>query len=458
MSALGLCVRRGLTLSIVAAAFGGAPSALKAKPPPRSASLATPQSLVVPRPWRDVRQTGPPGKWLQFTLPGTGSYGPYRDGIVAGSDGNIWISDEQNNELLRTAMDGTTSAFPFPVDPSGRYFYPGVIVVGPGARLYVGGTLYGGRSSFVGAVASMTASGGVSYYPSPSGDLYGGDSSRGGILANSGEIWFTEQAHVAELTTGGLVTEYAYPTGLTTNISGITRGADGHLWFVEFDGAKGISKVANVDPTTGKIIDFDMPACHTFLAGPVAGSDGNVYIGCRTTYGFGILVGASPSGAQQVIQTGDASLFPETSGPNGTILGTSVSFHGATNVFTFDPIVGAFTTLLSPKKYRPGFAVTLGPDGNIWVADMQRAVDVRLLNALSVSPAHVALLPGASGTLRATYSGASRLKAASGDPSIVRVLRSGVKEWTVSAFSRGRTTVTVQDEIQNSFVVPITVR
>ena len=93
------------------------------------------------------------------------------------------------------------------------------------------------------------------------------------------------------------------------------------------------------------------------------------------------------------------------------------------------------------------------------MVDGGQSVNIYLRNRLDVRPLHLTLSPNDNAVLRASYRGELSLSATSANPSIATVgPAKTLNDFVVTAVAKGKTTVTVQDSIGNSFVIPVTVR
>src|SRR5262249_58877280 len=94
----------------------------------------------------------------------------------------------------------------------------------------------------------------------------------------AGNLWFTEAHSIGRTTTAGVVTEFAAPPG--ADLTGITSGADGNLWFMD----TGNQKVGRITPQ-GAITEITIPPSTslktfdpvTLFHDITTGPDGNVW-------------------------------------------------------------------------------------------------------------------------------------------------------------------------------------
>jgi virginiamycin B lyase len=153
------------------------------------------------------------GSLHEHTLP----KGTRPRGVVAGLDGNLWVSDRERNAIFYVQSE---------------FFVEHKI---PTAQA---------------GIAEMTIDG-------------------------DGNLWFTEQdgGKIGRLIPGGFITEFAL-SGAASRPTGITLGPDDNIWFTD----PGKNTIGRIDPTTTAIAEFAIPSApggepHHLTAG----SDGNLW-------------------------------------------------------------------------------------------------------------------------------------------------------------------------------------
>ena len=135
--------------------------------------------------------------------------------ITAGPDGNLWISDDYDNQLIRMTPEG---AFKLISAPS-----PYAVTRG------LDGNVWFASLSSPNTVGYVTPGGRVTTY---SNGISGGPLD---ITAGpDGAFWFTEyKGKIGRITTGGVVTEYSMGISQGAHPTSIVTGPDGNLWFTE---------------------------------------------------------------------------------------------------------------------------------------------------------------------------------------------------------------------------------
>jgi virginiamycin B lyase len=165
-------------------------------------------------------------------------------------------------------------------------------------------------------------------------------------------VWFTEQGapRIGEITTAGLITEYAIPSGV--NAADIAPGAAGTVWFTEYT-----STIGKINTTTGHISEFPNPGSQGPITGIVKGSDGNMWFADQTRASIGKI---TPTGTIT-----EYSLYPNypgdiAAGPDGNLWFTEVLGSGSVGRITTSGIITEYPVNIYT------FAIAAGPDGNLY--------------------------------------------------------------------------------------------
>jgi virginiamycin B lyase len=202
--------------------------------------------------------------------------------ITAGSDGNMWLTSENDtastSAIVRMTPIGQTTVFPT---------YPGSAIIGlaPGPDGNMWFTSFGGTAADPPGIGVLTPAGLVT-------DFSNGLSPGANDLLNSivagpdGNLWFSagsgesiapQRPEIGRITPTGQITEFR--SGLSTKAipEQIVAGPDGDLWFVD---AGEPGEVGRVTPA-GQITEFDVggpSGVGIDVGGVAAGSDGNVWL------------------------------------------------------------------------------------------------------------------------------------------------------------------------------------
>ncbi len=152
--------------------------------------------------------------------------------MTTGPDGNLWMTDFYNEQILRMTLNGHFKGFPLQ-----GFVAPVSITSGPDGALWF--TEYGavGRITTAGKITTYTASGGLQ-------DITAGP---------DGALWFTEMqaGKIGRITRHGKITEYSNGISYGSQPYSIATGPDGALWFTEAAGAR-IGRIT----TNGKVTEY----------------------------------------------------------------------------------------------------------------------------------------------------------------------------------------------------------
>lgn len=293
--------------------------------------------------------------------------------VAAGSDGNVWFTENGGGAVGRIAPSGTITDFATPTHNS----QPRGITAGPGGNLWFteSGPDKIGRVTPTGVITEFSVNSGLG---SPIGITEGSD----------GNLWFTESGGsgaIERITPTGVVTQFT--TGLTPNSAPwyIANGPDGDVWFTE---KVNPGRIGKLDPSTGAIAEYSL-AASGLPWGITRGPDGNVWF---TVGGGGSAIGRiTPSGAITEYSAGLTQGFPVgiTSGPDGNLYFTEKTGSGAVGRITPSGAITEYTSGLTANSTPQG--IVSGADGNIWFAE-------------TASPGRLARL-GIAGTGGSTSSG-----------------------------------------------------
>src|SRR4051794_41116909 len=172
--------------------------------------------------------------------------------VVAGPDGNVWVTEVIKKKIIRVTPKGEITEFPVP--GTGVGVLQG-IAAGPDGNLWF-------TSREENTVRRMTTKGEFTgTFPIPSKaakpDKFNAGSWPRGIAAGpDGNVWFAEMAahKIGRITPDGTITEYAVPTA-GGGPYGVVTGADKMIWFTESTAGK----IGRLDPATGTITEFPLP-------------------------------------------------------------------------------------------------------------------------------------------------------------------------------------------------------
>jgi streptogramin lyase len=237
--------------------------------------------------------------------------------ITTGPDGNIWFTGDFPSVVVRMTSSGQTTSF----------------TVGP-AVVGLGGITTG-----------------------PDGNLWFGET-MDYVIPTTQVI--TAIGQIGQITPMGVLTEFPTTAAYRSGATAITTGADGNLWFVEYDAAK-IGRIS----TKGAFMDFPIltPAA---LNDITAGPDGNLWF---TTANTNQVSRMTPQGVVTDFSTPSQTpgSYNITAGPDGNLWFTEYSTDKIGRIMR----TGTVTEFSLPTTHAGAWGIAAGPDGNIWFTEQQ---------------------------------------------------------------------------------------
>jgi virginiamycin B lyase len=286
----------------------------------------------------------------EFAMPAGTTVGPNNE-LVAGPDGNIWITTEQNNKIVRMAPDGTAVAF----TP------PGMNHVITGITVGLNGLLFGAQGDRFIVIdpanpnaASQNAIGG----------LNGANAITTGL---DGRIWLAATSGGGDLVEIDPATPSSHTEhfGVTiNNPHGMATGSDGLLWVADSDNVRSFTATAVPTET-----DYNVGGITQDIA---AGPNGQAaFVNPQSNpHSLGLI---TPPASPQIIPL-------TTSDPDGVVFGADGAYWVA-RASTDDLVrlttdgqvsmLGGFSDSgnVGPRK------ITTGPADTLWVTlDTQEKV------------------------------------------------------------------------------------
>jgi streptogramin lyase len=250
----------------------------------------------------------------QFAL-GAGSS---PQGIVAGADGNLWVAEFVARKIAKVTPAGGVTHYPIVGTTTDQ---PLRIAAGPDGNVWFtefGASNLIGRMLPNGTLTEFVAGGGVR-------DIAAGP---------DGHMWFTSGNTIRRISTSGAL-QPAFSAGISpgANPNSITLGPDGNMWFTE------TTAIGRITPA-GTVTEFPLAPNDDPSAKIAAGPDGNVWFtqfnddrvgritpdGTITLYTQGITANGSPSGL--------------ATGPDGRIWFTQFNGHRL-GIVTLEPPTAA---------------------------------------------------------------------------------------------------------------------
>ena len=359
-------------------------------------------------------------------------------GIAVGPDKQIWVTGQDTEAVYRvTVKTGHISA----AAPLG--FQAGPIVAGSDGNMWTCGS-----TGQVGGLARITPTLSVTTYAAPA-------LCAGITVGPDGATWFTSISDCAleRAASDGVITEIASPF-CPSNPHEILTGSDGSLWFTE-RGAGGVPVgIVRFDPSTRGFTEF---RTDKMVVGLALGSDGNLY-GCWNPEknAGGQLAQISPAG--NVVTFSLRTKCRGSTQPTNRlrdIYYTTTSGNGARwNIHGHGDVAYG----QSPSR-NVSIAMTVGPDDNIWNADVLNSVEIFVNRVLTVDPSAATIQLGSSQNFSISETGCKcNWTARSSDPAIASASTVSNGVFTVTALAQGSATITVADPKMNAFRVAITAR
>jgi len=291
--------------------------------------------------------------------------------ITLGPDGNVWFTDPTAvlpGQIGKVTPAGQVTIYPC-ADPSGSEGYPNQIASADG-DLWIDCKT---------RIARATTSGVIQFYPVP--NLVGnGSHELSGITAGpGGNVWFAINDNANITPAVGYITPLGvfsnvFPTGAGASPANITEGPDGNLWFT-YQSGDGIGKVTPMGAFTPYTFQNNSPTLDRHLYGIAAGPDGDVWFVETVT-----INGAGELEIGRITPSGTITEYPLTSSPNGLDSGGGLTTGSDGDIYlTENGQVGqvilsssgqpSFNQLQNPNggslAIRPE-GITAGPAGSIW--------------------------------------------------------------------------------------------
>jgi virginiamycin B lyase len=182
------------------------------------------------------------------------------DGIVEGTDGNLFFTEFSDNRIGIYKPDGLVTSLGTP-SPTGG---PDTILLGPDSNVWFS-EIKANRlvrinySDF--GMSEMTIPCAISST----------------VVADAHALWFAEECasgeYIARMTPAGSISQYLVGTGSSRQIYTLAVGSDGNIWFTEYTG----NKIGRFNTSTSSFTEFSIPTASSRSSGIVSGPDGNVW-------------------------------------------------------------------------------------------------------------------------------------------------------------------------------------
>jgi streptogramin lyase len=323
---------------------------------------------------------------------------PFR--IGAGTDGNLWFSDQGvgAKAIGQITTGGVIHEFGLPAAS-----VPRQIRVGADGNIWFTDT-----NPAAPGIGRVNADGTITFFP-----LELGSNPNALALGADGSLWFTDKGKNPTLTTlpaigriapDGTITKYRTGLNAGSSPNGISPAGGGFLWFTDQGTPKAIGRVQTSGVNAGAIDEFTAglgpnanPAAITTAAdGTLWFTDQSTVVASRaigrvtqdgaiTESSAGLLAGGQPI---EVTPGADGALwFSDQASPAGA-LGQIIE-SGATWTIINHPL---------PSGTVPG-GIRTGPDGNLWFLDNHIGAQKIGQFGVGAPPASIAVAIGGSGNL-----------------------------------------------------------
>ena len=296
------------------------------------------------------------GTITEFPLPGDAGNAPAE--ITTGPDGNLWFTWSFTPAFAngigipgaafgRMTPTGLVNEFELPTPAS----EPLSIVAGPDGNLWI-------TEFQAGKIARVSlGDGGITEFAIASM----GRQPNGIASDPDGTLWFTDRSSnaIGRISTADThAVEFTIPTP-KSQPTGIAMGPDGNLWFVEQEGLN-VGRIS----TDGGIQEFPVPTPAGYEGSIAAGPDGNLWF---TEYAHGKIgrLGTDGGIGEFLIPIPDSSPVAVAAGPDGAMWMTD----GMTNNIIRVTTAGVFTAYPIPTPNAGATGITPGPDGNVWFTE-----------------------------------------------------------------------------------------
>ena len=168
------------------------------------------------------------------------------------------------------------------------------------------------------------------------------------ISGPDGDVWFTEsKGKLAKITSAGKITEFPVPA------VGLCAGPDGNVWFTE---ANAIGKIT----PAGSVTLF--PYSGSAASSITRGADGNLYF---TEYGGKIGKITQQGVITEYPLAADDTPFAVTLGPDGNVWYATFSDATRGSIGKITP-AGVISEYPLPYNQAVPVSITAGPDDNLW--------------------------------------------------------------------------------------------
>jgi len=356
-----------------------------------------------------VKRLVPNGAATAFSVPV--SYG--LTDLAAGADGNVWFTSHYSQKVGKVTPTGVVTTYTAPF-----IGYPGEITAGADGNMWFandGGFRFMGRITPAGAINVTSYVGGDK-----------GANLTGMTKGPDGKVWFlTSRSGLGTITSAGVTT--MLPGSDITTPTAIIRGPDDAVWFAN------AASIGRVGPD--RVVTVFRDPGITAPASLAVGPDGNIwFVNTRTSIGR-----LTPAGVVTLFTHPDAAPDQITLGPDGNLWFTDNGPGLASGLGRITPD-GTITLFPAPGAQLLA-SIVAGPDGNLWFfgnysPDTYRMTPAGVFTKFAQPPTGgvFGVAVGTDGTI---WLGGSVLRRLSMSGEVTVVESPGLQPWAVAAGSDG---------------------
>jgi len=256
----------------------------------------------------------------QFSIPTAANKPRY---IAAGSDGNMWFTEQPGNAVARITPAGVVTEFPVPTPNAFDTQGQGPHIIG----------------------------------------------------ASDGNLWFTESGatanKIAKITTTGTITEFStlFAPPPADQPFGLVDRGDGNIWYV----AHGSSRVGFVSYNGSQAGETSVPTASAGPFGIATAPDGNLYYTEQNVDKIGRVHDLFTS-QSEISLTATSAPFDIVRGPDGNLWFTE---NGRGNIGRLSPnsfsVTGEFQV---PTQQGAPWSITVGQDGALWFTEQGQPLSI----------------------------------------------------------------------------------